>query len=409
MKKQLHVLYISQYFPPEVGATQTRAYEMARNLVQMGHRVTVLTEFPNHPKGVIPPEYRGKWVVYDRLDGIDVIRTWVYTRPQKNFYTRMGFYMSFMLTGAFCGSLWRGPVDVLYVTSPPFFVGLTGLWLSRLKNARMVLELRDLWPQGAVELGELTNERFIRWAEWLERVYYRKADRIVVVTRGVIDRLVSQGVAKEKIRYIPNGSNPDLYYDHGDKIKSVLGLKSKFVVLYAGIFGIAQGMEFLCEVVAVCKTHKDMHFVFIGEGPLKGQVREIKERKQLNNLSLLDEVPMERIASYISAADVCLVPLKKIDLFTITLPSKLFDFMACQRPVVVSIDGEARRIVEESGGGVYVEPENIRQMKDVLLKLKSSPAKRRQMGKAGRDYVVKYYSRKQGARDVEQLLNELVR
>jgi glycosyltransferase involved in cell wall biosynthesis len=405
----LNILYISQYFPPEVGATQTRAYEMARRLVQMGHHVTVLTEFPNHPKGVIPSEYRGKWVEYDRLDGIDVIRTWVFVRPQKNFYTRMAFYLSFMLTAALAGSLRRGPVDVLYVTSPPFFVGLSGLWLSRLKNARMVLELRDLWPQSAVELGELSSARFIRWAEWLEKIYYRKADRVVVVTRGVVDRLIGQGVAPEKIRYIPNGSNPDLYFDRGDAIKKALGLKDKFVVLYAGIFGIAQGMEFLCDVAEACKPHNDMHFVFIGEGPLKGHVSQIKEQRQLDNLSLLDEVPRETIAAYVSAADVCLVPLKKLRLFTITLPSKLFDFMACQRPVVVSIDGEARRIVEESGGGVYVEPENIAQMKQALLKLKAFPAKRRQMGKSGREYVIKYYSREQGARDVEKLLHELTR
>ena len=403
----MRILYISQYFPPEVGATQTRAHEMAIYLARQGHQVVVLTEFPNHPKGIIPPEYRGRLVEHTKMDGFDVVRVFVYTSPKKNFATRMGFYLSFMFIAALVGSFLRGRFDVVYATSPPFFVGLAGVWLSRIKGARFVLEIRDLWPQTAVELGELKNERFIRWSEKLEMFYYRKADCIVAVTKGIYQNLVNR-VGADKVRLIPNGANTDLFYYRGDAVKQKLGLHDKFVVLYAGIFGIAQGMEQLCELVQSMKSDDSIHFVFIGEGPLKQQVEDIRQKKSLTNLTILDEIAREEIPAYISAADCCLVPLKKNPLFLGALPSKMFDFMACERPVIVSVDGEARRVVQESGAGIFVEPENTLQMAEAIRKLKETPELVIKMGKAGRQYVARNFSRKMNAQRLEKLLQEML-
>ncbi|MBN1996650.1 glycosyltransferase family 4 protein [candidate division KSB1 bacterium] len=402
-KNKLSILYISQYFHPEVGASQTRSLEMAGNLVKLGHKVTVLTEFPNHPSGIIPDEYKGKWFEYDHMNGIDIVRTWVFARPDKNFYTRMGFYLSYMLFAALFGSFMGGKFDIIYVTSPPFFVGVTGLWLSRLKSAKFIFEIRDLWPQGAVELGEVSNKRFIRWAEKLEKVYYQKADKIIVVTKGVETTLKERGITAEKIHYIPNGTNTDLFRDFGKRSKELYGRDDKFIVLYAGNLGIAQGVESMCELVERFKNVKDVQFIFIGDGPLKNQIKEKKSAVSLDNLILMDQVPREKIAHYIAAADCCLVPLKKIPLFKRTVPSKVFDYMACQRPVIVGVDGEAHRIVTESGGGIYVEPENVDQMQQAILRLKASPKICREMGRAGRTYVAKNFSRRQGALDLEKI------
>jgi glycosyltransferase involved in cell wall biosynthesis len=408
LKKKLRILYISQYFPPEIGATQTRAFEMASNLVRRGHHVTVLTEFPNHPRGIISPEYRRKLVVHEKYRGIHVHRTWVLARPDKTFATRMGFYLSFMVAAGLLGIFIPGYFDIVYATSPPFFVGLTGWWLSRIKQSRFVFEVRDLWPQSAVELGELGNPLFIRWAEKMERFYYRKAKQIVTVTKGIQNTLVARGYPKDKIQLITNGTNITLFINRGKQLKKTLGFADKFVVLYAGIFGIAQGMEQLCDVVEQLKKNHSVHFLFIGEGPVKDQVIQLQKRKKLDNLTVLNEIPREDIPDYISAVDCSLVPLKKSPTFLGALPSKMFDCMACERPVVLSVDGEARRVLEKSGGGIFVEPGNTDQMVKAILRLKNDPVLRRKMGLAGRRFVEKNYSRKQKAIELEELLLKIV-
>ena len=224
----MRILYLSQYFPPEVGATQTRAYEMAQGLIRAGHRVTMLTEVPNHPEGIIRPEYRGRFWVRETLDGIDVIRVWVRTTPVKTMRTRLAFYISYMLNAALAGLLLaRGRYDVIYATSPPLFVGGAALALSYLRHIPLVFEVRDLWPESAVALGELTNPCFIRWATWLEERCYARARRIIVVTQGIHDRLIERGLSAEKLVLIPNGANTDLFRprpDEGAALRRELGL-----------------------------------------------------------------------------------------------------------------------------------------------------------------------------------------
>ncbi len=404
----MRILYITQYFPPEVGATQTRALEMTTNLVKQGHEVTVLTEFPNHPVGIIPPEYKGKWVTVEKWRGMDVIRTWVYARQEKNFKTRMGFYLSFMATSAIAGSYMLPEYDIVYTTSPPFFVGLTGYWLSRLKNAKFIFEVRDLWPDSAVQLGELTNRTFIRWAEKLETFYYNKAERIVTVTQGIKNTLTERGYG-DKTELVLNGTNTDLFKNMGPGMKKKLGLENKFVVLYAGIIGIAQGLEQICDVAEQLQDQPDIAFVLIGEGPVKHKIEKIKQEKSLKNLILMDQVPRDDIPQYISMADCCLVPLKKNDLFMGALPSKMFDYMACEKPVILSVDGEARSVLESSGAGIFVEPENRKDMISAILSLKSGSVDGTSMGLLGREFVEKGYSRKQQALELLSILEKIVR
>ncbi len=404
----MNILYISQYFPPEVGATQNRAFEMAANLVRLGHKVTVLTELPNHPRGIIPPEYRRRWYAKDELAGIRVVRVWVYARPVKTFFTRMGFYLTFMVNAALVGSLVRGPYDIVYATSPPYFVGVTALWLSLVKRARFVFEVRDLWVQSAAELGELNNPRLLKMAGWLDRLYYRKAKRIVAVTRGIYDALAARGLAA-KLYLIYNGTNCDLLYDRGRGKRGELGWEKQFVVMYAGILGIAQGLEEICRVIAQLKSDPGIHFAFVGEGPLKQRIETLQKEQSLTNLTLLGEIPRERIADYISAADCCLVPLKKRETFRGALPSKMFDVMACSRPLILSVDGEARELVEKTGAGLYVEPENDGELRQAILTLLNDPALCKKMGAAGRTFVENNFSRRQAAIELEQVLQDVMK
>ncbi len=408
----MRILYLSQYFPPEVGATQTRAYEMARNLVLAGHQVTIITEVPNHPKGIIPPEYRGK--LYERtvLEGIEVIRVWVKTSPTKNFRTRMAFYLSYMVNGVLAGLLLaRGAYDAIYATSPPLFVGGAALGLSFLRRIPLIFEVRDLWPESAVAMGELNNSKAIALAEWLERACYRRSQRIVVVTQGIHRRLIERGYPPNKLAFIPNGANTALFQyqpEEGRVLREALGLQDKFVVIYAGIHGLAQGLETVIETAAQLAAQNDIHFLFVGEGPVKAQIINRAKERCLNNITFHPEVPREAMPAFLSAANVALVPLRHLEVFQGALPSKMFDAWACQCPTLVSIDGEARQLLIEAQAGLFVDPENSQALATTILQLKNDPSACRQMGVNGRRAVLENYSRQAQARQLANLLSEIL-
>ena len=407
----MRVLYLSQYFHPEVGATQTRAYEMAHYLVSAGHHVTMLTEVPNHPSGIIPPEYRGKLYERSELDGINVIRVWVKASPRKTFSTRMLFYLSYMVNATLAGLLLaRGHYDVIYATSPPLFVGGAALALSYLRRIPLVFEIRDLWPESAVALRELTNPRFIRWATWLEGLCCRRAERIVVTAREMAGYLTKHGIEDEKIVVIRNGSNTDLFrFDAAARrrYRQSLELADKFVVVYAGLLGIAQGLRSVLDAAKLLADRDpQIHFLIIGSGPERENLQQYALDLGLTNLTFMPAQPRETIPAYLSASDVALVSLTRKRLLG-ALPSKMFDAMACQRPVVLSAEGEARQILEQAEAGIFVEPENPAAMAAAIVKLKQSPESRIRMGMNGRRAVERYYSRRAQADQLLRLLNTL--
>jgi colanic acid biosynthesis glycosyl transferase WcaI len=408
----MRILYLSQYFPPEVGATQTRAYEMAHHLVIEGHHVTAIVEIPNHPKGVIHPEYQGKWYERSTLDGIEVLRVWVKTSPIKTFWSRLAFYFSYMATAALAGLLLaRGNYEAIYATSPPLFVGGAALALSYLRRIPLVFEVRDLWPASAVAMGELNNPKAVALAEWLEKACYRRAKKIVVVTQGIFNRLVERGYA-HKLILIPNGANIELFQhrsEAGPALRAKLGLQDKFVVIYAGIHGLAQGLETIIEAAAQLARHPDIHFLFVGEGPVKQEIVNSANKRHLANMTFLPEAPREQMPDFLSAAHVAIVPLRRLDLFQGALPSKMFDAWACQCPTLVTIDGEARQALTQAKAGLYVEPENPAALVDAILQLKNDPAICKQMGLNGRRTVTECYSRQVQAQQLQRLLTEILR
>jgi colanic acid biosynthesis glycosyl transferase WcaI len=410
----MRILYLSQYFPPEVGATQTRAYEMARGLVQAGHNVTMVVEMPNHPSGVIPPAYKGKRYERTNLDGIDVIRVWVKASPVKTFRTRLAFYLSYMVSATLAGFfLARGRYDLIYATSPPLFVGAAALALSALRRTPLVFEVRDLWPESAVILGELKNPRAIALAERLERACYRRARRIVVVTQGIQRRLFERGLPADKLTFIPNGANTDLFQpqtEAGAALREELGLGDAFVVLYAGIIGLAQGFETVLEAARSLQGAGDLdvRFVLVGEGPVKEEMMALAQDYGLINTLFHSEISRERVPAFLSAADVALVPLRKLDLFKGALPSKMFDAWAAGCPTLVSIEGEAQQVLEEAGAGRFVEPENPQALVRAIRVLATDRAACREMGIRGRAFVEIHYSRQAQARQLERVLRTLV-
>lgn len=408
----MRILYLSQYFPPEVGATQTRAYEMARYLVSAGHQVTMLAEVPNHPAGIIPPEYRGKFWERSSLDGIDVIRVWVKTSPTKTFATRMAFYLTYMANAALAGLLRaRGRYDVVYATSPPLFVGGAALALSVLRRTPMVFEVRDLWPESAVALGELSNPRAVALAGKLEEMCYNRARCLVVVTEGIRQRLAERGWGA-KVELVPNGANTELFRPDpaaAAALRAELGLDpNRFVVLYAGIHGIAQGLETVIEAAARLRDVPDVQFVLVGEGPKKTELLALRDRLELENVTMLAERPRAGMPAFLSAAGVALVPLRRLELFQGAVPSKMFDAWACGCPIILSIGGEARQVLERAEAGLFVQPEDPAAMADAILGLRADAERRRTYGENGRRFVVDNYSRQAQAVRLEALLQGMV-
>lgn len=402
----MRVLLLTQYFFPEVGATQTRMYEFARALTEAGHEVTVLTEFPNHPAGVIPPRYRGRWFEDDRSHPFRVLRVRVIASPRKTFRTRMAFYGSFFVMAVMAGLRPAARYDVVVATSPPLPVAAAGLVVSSLKRAAFVMDVRDLWPKAAQALGELSNPRLYRWAEALERRLYRRARRITATTQRFCRYIGDRAGAPGKVVHVPNGTLEAVFApERGDGgLRSRLGLDGKLVVVYAGLHGIAQGLELVLDTAERLRDDDQIAFVLVGEGPRKAALVDAARARGLTRVQFLPQVPLEESAHYLNLADLVLVPLAPDQIFDMFVPSKLFDGLACAKPVLLSVDGEAREILEASGGGLFVPPGDAEALAEAVRQLGRQPELRRAMGERGRQFVMRHYRRRDQARHFAEVV-----
>ena len=315
----MRILFLTQFFPPEVGATQARMHHFARRLAEKGHGVTVITELPNHPKGVVFPGYRRRLFRRTKEDNVDVIRLWVYASPRKSALRRLLFYFSYMFNAVLAGLfLARGRYDIIFATSPPLPVVLAAYWVALFKRRPFVMDVRDLWPAVGVAIGEIRGKAMVRMGERLEGFLYRKAAAITCVTRGFMDYMAVNGIAREKVYFLPNGTVPEVFHpervDHS--LRRRLGLEHKFVVGFCGNHGVAQGLPSVLEAAGLLREQEDIAFLFVGEGPAKQSLLDTKSREQLDNVLLLPQVPVDEIACYINACDVMLAPLRKDEIFT---------------------------------------------------------------------------------------------
>jgi len=389
------ILLVSHYFPPEVGAPQARLSEMARAWATSGADVTVLTGMPNHPTGVIHDEYRGTVLRRESRDGYRVLRTWLYATANEGIVKKTLGHLSFMVTSVLLGGWRTGRPDVVVVSSPTFF-SIGSAWvLARLRRARLVVEVRDLWPAIFVELGVLTNRPLIRLLERLELAAYAAADAVVVVSEGFREDLVRRGVPADKVHTIRNGVDLDRFSGRtaaDPKVRAQLGAgPDDVLVLYLGAHGISQGLPSVAEAAALV-TDAPLRFAFVGEGADKVRLRRTVEALQLPNVTMLPAVPREQVPGLLAAADICLAPLRDVALFSTFIPSKIFEYLAVEKAVVGSVRGETARILSEAGA-VVVEPEQPEALAAALRTLAGDPDRRRDMGSAGRRYVAEHFDR----------------
>jgi len=410
----MKILYVSQYFPPEMGAPAARAAELSRHWAAAGQEVTVLTGFPNHPTGVVPPEYRDKFrrlVAHETTEGVNVVRTWLLPFPNRKAHERMLNYSSFCVSAASTG-LFQSRPDVVIATSPQLLVGLSGWWLARCKRVPFVFEVRDLWPESLAAVGMGDGDSLLhRTLGKIAGFLYRHSDRIVVVTPAFEDYLVEQWrVPREKISVIENGVETAPFApEPATDLRRELGFDGKFVVSYIGTMGMAHGLETIIAAATRLKnTNPEIAFLMLGEGADKDRVMALAQQHGLNNLRFVDQQPRERIPAYICASDVCLVLLKKTDLFKTVLPTKMLEFMSCARPVILGVDGQARAILEEAGGGLAIDPENSEALINAILCLAANRQMARELGRSGREHVVRKFSRLQTAQKYIGLLQRLL-
>ena len=405
----LRVTFLTHYFPPEVGPAQTRLHELAKRLIAAGETVTVVTGFPNYPAGEIFPGYRGKRLMEDSYDGIRVLRTWVFATRSRGFIGRLLNYFSFPVFSLLAVRK-LGPTDIIYVQSPPLFTGLAALWFSRLKRARYIFNVSDIWPQSAVELGVLRNRVAIRLAEWLERHIYRGASRITVPTPGILERLVARGVPREKIFLLTNGVDTAAYNvtSPDRELAQRLGLNGHKVFMYAGLHGLAQGLDVILEAAKLTRN-PDVLYVLVGDGADKAALVAKAQAEGISNVRFLPIQPTSTLPALLNLVYATVIPLRRLDLFKAALPSKLFDSMAAGRPIVAPLWGEAAALVEAAACGLVVEPEDARGVQEAVEKLAADPALAQKLGEQGRRYVVEHFNRDDIAKRLIKLLEETAR
>ncbi|HDR7514043.1 glycosyltransferase family 4 protein [Bacillus mobilis] len=403
----MKIMFLTQYFPPEVGAPQNRIFELAKLLVNRGHEVTVLTGMPCYPANEIFDGYKGKLLMKEEIDGVKVVRTWLYATKNPGFIPRLMNYFSFTFSSLFIGTFSVAKQDVVITESPPLFLGMSGYLISILKRAKFIFNVSDLWPESAVKLGVLNNKQLIKLSTWLEEFCYKKSALILGQTKGIIDNINQRGY--DNTYLLTNGVDTSFFNKDkaNNELRNQLKLQEKFLVCYAGIIGIAQGLDLILDCAEKLKDNKDVHFLLIGEGPEKQRLIKKAENLSLENISFVPLQPKEKMPGVIAAMDATIIPLKNLDLFKGALPSKMFEALASELPIILSVDGEAKKLIEASGGGITVEPENVEQVTKAILKLYEDTDFAKKLGENGRAFVKEHYAREIIAQKFEEKLLSL--
>jgi len=393
-----------------MGAPSARTFEHARQWASLGHCVTVITGFPNHPTGIIRPEYRGCFAKRESIEGIDLLRTWVYCTANKGFFRRVLNFFSFFFSSLIFGSLLTRRPDVVIGTSPQFFCAAAAYLLSIVKRAPFVFEVRDIWPQSAVELGALKNPLIIRALEAIELYLYRRARLIVVVAESTIPYLIGKGIPPAKIKCVPNGIDAGYIRETGAAPAQILEkLRDSFIVSYIGTHGMSHALDVVLRAAQqLQQSGPALHFLFVGEGAEKQNLKRLAAELGLTNVTFIDEQPREALAAYYRASDVSIVPLKRLPLFKKVLPSKLFELMGSGCPIICSVEGEASELVTRADAGLCIEPENSEALISAINRLRADPALRRRMGLNGQRFAKTHYLRSTLAKDYLNSLSSIV-
>lgn len=403
----MRLLILTQYYPPEIGAPQNRLHELAVRLKANNIEVEVLTAMPNYPKMELFEEYKNGSIKEEIIDGVQVFRAKIYVSKSKGILKRLLNYFSFVVT-----SYWRGRklgnYDYLLVESPPLFLGYTAIALSKKLKAKLIFNVSDLWPESAEKLNIVSNKTLLKFAYNLEAKCYRKAHLITGQTQGIVDNIKFR-FPNKKVYWLPNGVdvefyNPQLYSKSDFRIKH--GFKSEDTLFfYGGILGHAQGLQTVLKAANLIESNISIQIILQGAGPEKEELLKLKESLQLENVHFLPPVSKSEMPFILKEVDVALVALRKLDLFQGAIPSKIFEALAMEKPLLLGVNGEAKaHFIDNAKAGLYFEPENEVSLAEKLKEMAIDKSKIIEMGKNGREYVIKNFNRNKIAQDFIQQL-----
>ena len=398
----MKLLILTQYYPPEIGAPQNRLHELAIRLKAAGMEIDVLTALPNYPRMEIMNGYENRKNRYEEIDGIPVHRSWIYVTKSKGIFSRLLIYFSFVWS-----SYWKGrkmkKYDYLLVESPPLFLGYSAMVLSKKLNAKLIFNVSDLWPESAEKLRIVTNKIALNLAYKLEAKCYKQAFLITGQTRGIVDDICSR-FPNIKVYWLPNGVDVSFYnpsqIQPGNFREKNGFSKEEILYFYGGIIGHAQGLEVILNAANLLRDSSSIQFVIQGSGPEKETLIALKQTLNLTNVHFLEPVSKKEMPSILKSIDIALVPLKNLTLFKGAIPSKVFEALAMEVPLLLGVDGEARNhFIEKGKAGLFFQPENADELAKQALFLTENLVKRLEMGKNARRYVTENFDREKIAND----------
>lgn len=391
----MRILILTQYFPPETGAPQNRLFELALRLQDMGMHVEVLTAMPNYPKAEIFEGYKGKKYVKEVMSGLTVHRTRIYVSRSKGIRPRLINYFSFVRSSYLFGKKLSN-FDFILCESPPLFLGYSAMWLSKKLNAKLIFNVSDLWPESAEKLGLVSNKFFLKLAYRLEAKCYRRSYLITGQTQGIVNDIRKRFPEKD-VYWLPNGVNlvkynPETVGTFNLREKYNIG-KDELIFFYGGILGHAQGLDL---IIRAAKRFEDrpIRFVLMGSGPIKSELNELALELGSKNVIFAEPVSREDIMGVLADIDISIIPLRKIDLFLGAIPSKIFEALAMEKPILLGVDGEAKHLFIDAGdSGWFFEPENVSDLELKINQIISDPQAVIEKGKNGRKYVAQHFNR----------------
>lgn len=403
----MHVLLLTQYFPPEIGASQARLEYYAKYFCKTGHKVTVLTTFPNYPNGRVSSEYKNQLFYREKKDGLEIIRTWIWEDSDKGGLARLKWFISFMIS-SFVGGLRIDRPDIILVENPPLFTGITANLLRKWRRVPVVNHLSDLWVDAALNFGFLKEGWQLRLARRMERYVLSNCDGIVSVTDEVYSHAL-KFLPAEKVCMLPNGVDTELYIKKNpdQQLKESLGLDGKFVVVYAGTMGFQHELDVIIEAAAILlKKREDFHFLFIGDGSERNRIQELAINRNLRNITFISAQPQEKLVEYLNISDVGISTLKNADFTAGVRPVKMFSYMACELPIVATDIGESAKLLRDASCGLTVPPGSSEAIADALLLLERQRLMLPDLGRNGRVFVEKHFSREKSACELLQFMKK---
>jgi putative colanic acid biosynthesis glycosyltransferase WcaI len=392
----MHVLLLCQYFPPEAGSAAAKIAEMAHYLVGRGHQVSIVSQVPCYPAGIVYPGYEGAWFRVEQQDGIRITRTWSHASPERGkFKPRLWNYASFMVT-ALAGILAGPRPDIMLVYSPPLLLGITATLISKVWGAPFVFWVNDLWPRAALHLGFMQEGSLYQAASALERLIYRHAGRIFVYSQRMLEEVVADGGERAKIENHPLWIDTEVFHPDpagAARIRAQYGWGEKFVILYGGNIGLAQGLDVFVEAARLLRETPGIHFVMVGSGVDKDNLAGLARDYSLTNLEFIGHQPKDQVLAYFSAADLLFAHLKAAPHRVGTVPEKLLAYMACGRPVLMAAqEGAAADVVREHACGVAIPPDDPEALAQAILALSGRRHEIDAMGVQGRRAAEQHFA-----------------